>query len=1387
LLINVIPPFLKKFEELDAYPNFRQALIHDSSLLKKVDELVKEQTEIEASLMKHQCPPRYMVPVLAARNKLLELRSIATEVRNLAPARVQPPWFHFAGEPGVGKSDLTKLLMHDIWHNMPAVLGPKAPTGPFDSTRYFSRKVENEYWEGYAGQFFFCYDDLLQVLDPQLRAKQALEMIYAVNVAPFHLHYASMDNKENRFFTSKVVLTTSNGLFAPIDLGLTDPGAFLRRRTAVIEVKPVPDRKDCTMSDPEFRNGWLFHLHDSYGVSQNTILTYPQLLALIMSTLAIAVNKSLESDPAPMVVSDDDAVTAKALVASIRASNIQSKEGVTQLTESAEKSAKRRKHKHGAAKRKFAQQGNSAAKAEKIAEIQETIRDCRKLLAQPQIHSDDVLYVVNSIEDMRSTLGLDPPSRGMYIEWLSATQTTPASIAGRNVILKSLGDCTYEALTQSSNSARISWWDWFCTEAQTVCTSIGAFFLGLVFSTAYMILTSRIATWLSENKVLALLLGALTVIAMIGGILGLVYYFQTPKTTSAEMQVWKEYDEGHETVDAAERNFGDVPQNPETTFRGVQSKKTMKSLRREFYDGQIATSDLSVVQMIDKNLFSMSVLSDGTTSQQRGQCLFITGRIAITALHVWDSIKKYCVEFPDNTRGKLTQKFADKTNDFMFSPSQVTAVPIKGTEAVLLRFSVQKSECRDITSHFMDEAFADSMPEMIVEDIKLSHRMPGGSLLTQEAPITHMKLKHLVNAKTKEVLPPLPFWHTDLATPDGSSGGLLWTGNTKVPRKLLGLHTGRSNSLAIASCVTLELIRSALAQLPPDDFAHNDVVTTDVQLQCETFDPFANQQEPVGLVLKGASLPTKNPTRPSIIAKALRAEGIHSTKLPVHLRPFVPLKLATGWIKEGVLDNHNTPEHIGTEMVSPLDMTIEKLGKTPVLIPVKLMQATDAPDDFPMGHGHYVIPSLEMVAFGNAPLNIEPVDIRTSPGYPWSVTPGLNTRKGIFALTDAKSKSPRTAWSPEFNAALDSQIKALSTGAHFAPIFTNSLKVELRPVDRVLQGKARRFFGSPLDDILVSKVLLWSLMKSHKVHHYRDVNVGINPHGIDWHEMISSHMCFPNHMCLDVSGFDVGMMYPIIAHDANRVAQGIAQSKLVIMEPSMKDWTNVQVARAASSKYKGAVHALHLQENKLFRMVNVLGSGKLGTSVIGSRASRRMFRMCSVAAVLREVTEKRLFLGSLTPIQWVLQNSVGSFYGDDQWISVSADMAFFTPLLYTQLMLEIFGYVMTDPKKGAVSVDFAPLSDVIFLQRNISLRDGYHYAPLQKSIIEDSICWSDDPQNARVNSLSCTRSAMFEAVHHGKEYYEQLGEKIARAYKQVGMDWSPPNYAELDHELRNGA
>lgn len=147
--------------------------------------------------------------------------------------RCKPLVVYLFGASGVGKSGMSWPLSVDLNAYYSADL---EQARNFASEIYF-RNVEQEFWDGYHGQNVVIYDDFGQRSDSGSSPNEEfMEVIRTANIAPYPLHMAQIEEKKRTKFISQAIILTSNILEQKVN-SLTFPDAVFRRIDICGEVK----------------------------------------------------------------------------------------------------------------------------------------------------------------------------------------------------------------------------------------------------------------------------------------------------------------------------------------------------------------------------------------------------------------------------------------------------------------------------------------------------------------------------------------------------------------------------------------------------------------------------------------------------------------------------------------------------------------------------------------------------------------------------------------------------------------------------------------------------------------------------------------------------------------------------------------------------------------------------------------------------------------------------------------------------------------------------------------------------------------------------------------------------------------------------------------------
>jgi len=126
--------------------------------------------------------------------------------RGRGAPRTPPLVIRLWGDSGVGKSMLSQLLAAHITRG-----SLELAQGQCFSSLCYTRAVGSKHWNGYTGQPIVFYDDFGQLVDGETSPNpEFLELIQTANSSPLNLEMPDIERKARTFFTSSLMILTSN-------------------------------------------------------------------------------------------------------------------------------------------------------------------------------------------------------------------------------------------------------------------------------------------------------------------------------------------------------------------------------------------------------------------------------------------------------------------------------------------------------------------------------------------------------------------------------------------------------------------------------------------------------------------------------------------------------------------------------------------------------------------------------------------------------------------------------------------------------------------------------------------------------------------------------------------------------------------------------------------------------------------------------------------------------------------------------------------------------------------------------------------------------------------------------------------------------------------------
>lgn len=407
------------------------------------------------------------------------------------------------------------------------------------------------------------------------------------------------------------------------------------------------------------------------------------------------------------------------------------------------------------------------------------------------------------------------------------------------------------------------------------------------------------------------------------------------------------------------------------------------------------------------------------------------------------------------------------------------------------------------------------------------------------------------------------------------------------------------------------------------------------------------------------------------------------------------------------------------ETISPLNIALESYDDVPATHAMPFATAQEAwrritPNDFNPGAVEPL--TLEEAVLGKDLL--KPMDMAASPGY-WGRKLNL-TRRDMFQVDHDQRTvvvEPRTL------KRIDHMWDALRKGP-IQLIFTDTLKDELRPIDRVAQGKTRIFFADTVESQVIARRLFGPILpRLESSPTATSCAIGINPTSIDWGDLLA-YLTRDDYklVTFDLKRYDISYPYWAIV------------------------WYAYFMSRYSRDRTRARNYLLSLGQ-QIHVLMNLIyhawfnPSGNWHTSHLG--------------VYFHVMVWTHIF--NAQDIRWR-----GTFYSDDCVIGIHPQDAPRIEWKSLVFSAKVFaGLTVTDANKGQ-DFGFQSWTEVEFLSRKFARHVwcGRHVltAPLKTSSLESMFHYTltkdkhDEPDDIE----SKLRTLELEAAQHGPEYYSRV-------------------------------
>jgi len=564
-----------------------------------------------------------------------------------------------------------------------------------------------------------------------------------------------------------------------------------------------------------------------------------------------------------------------------------------------------------------------------------------------------------------------------------------------------------------------------------------------------------------------------------------------------------------------------------------------------------------------------------------------------------------------------------------------------------------------------------------------------------------------------------------IPTTRGHCGSLLVAENTKLPNKIIGIHSfGDAVGNNAAVCITFERVNNLLSQIPPTfQIAVPELpsVTLDDTTLAHQGSVIENVHN-IGTLKHHIPLPTKTKLTPSpMYNKILDAPALCK-----------PAKL---------FDPTN----------DPLTLGLKKVANMPESVDLDLLeQCADHyfKSEFVYSNSGARVLTYQEGVEGNSSLGVVPLCRSTSPGFPYIMQrkkPALGGKKEWFGsnqdylLDEGVEKS------------INERIRLAKLGQRTETLWIDTLKDERRPVEKVDQNKTRVFSVGPQDYIIATRMYFGAFVGHIMKNRIKnEVCVGINVYSSEWTRLVQRLREVGN-KCIagDFSNFDGSLLVEILRKICEKI----------------NVWYGDDNSLVRTVLFEEICNGIHVCRNHVYGWTHSQPSGNPLTVIINSIFNSIIMRMAFVKLG-----------GSLMDYDKHVRMVN---YGDDNLFSVSDNyITTFNQITITQTLASM-GLTYTDEGKSGELIAHRSLDEVSFLKRGFRrLSGGLYRAPLALNTITEMCQWLRSSADPIGDCKSNVEQALFELSLHDQQVWTKWNTRIVDAARKSGIHIT--SYSQLD-------
>jgi len=475
------------------------------------------------------------------------------------------------------------------------------------------------------------------------------------------------------------------------------------------------------------------------------------------------------------------------------------------------------------------------------------------------------------------------------------------------------------------------------------------------------------------------------------------------------------------------------------------------------------------------------------------QCgLFVSGSTILLNEHFFISSEPGERYIPKGSMIYFISETTKEAECFPFDPQCL--IPLEGEmgsykDAVLYRLPKSIVKRRDIVGHFWDGSL--DMRNRNVMHIQIDkHQKPKTTVCRVFEDNSWTVYPLNVNGRVTEVnVQGAIYYH--YRSEKGDCGSPVMAVDDCARDKILGFHISGSPSTetSVLTIITKDMLIGALDKLDSQTWkevsretvAHSMIIPADREDVIKA--NLDGKLSVYGILHKSLSPPIKT----TIIGSPLHDEIVTPITKPAYLNH------AKIWKEEGIdllrkgankYSHHS--EDIPDELIDEVreSMEVDLFSKMDTTVPLRKLTLHEAIN----GNPEYEF--------------INPLNMTTSPGYPWVLDPRFRGPKKLLFDHTPDGYVPK----PILQTAIDDTLEKLKKGIIPELPYVDSLKDERRPIAKVNQYKTRLFSVCPLTMTIISRMYQLSFL-AHIMQKRTKIwsMIGINKNSIEW-ELYYMHL-----------------------------------------------------------------------------------------------------------------------------------------------------------------------------------------------------------------------------------------------------------------------------------------